>query len=229
MSPSRGGGSCSGVRSASDIDRTRMIAADNGTRSPAAGGGERRITAPRIIVATGGLFESPHIEGDDAEHVIRGSELIRWLDETRSKGDHALGKKVVIIGAELIGLELAGYLAEKGHRVHIVEPSGRMATPAGQKRRGVHAVQLDRLGGPINTSVGIQKITEEGVLLELESGFQKLVKADNIFVIGHPEANPQAATPFEGLASQILSVGDATGFGLCKKAFADALTTVYEI
>ena len=191
-----------------------------------------KIEPDSIIVATGGIFESRRIEGDDADHVIRGSDLMDWLDRTRSgktSEDRSLGKKVVIIGAELIGLELAGYLAEQGHRVHIVEPSGRMATPAGQKRRGVHAIQLDRLGVPVNTSVGVQKITEEGVVLELESGFQKLLKADSIFVVGHPEANPEACQLFENLAPQVMSVGDATGFGLCKKAFADALTTAYEI
>ncbi|MFL2935845.1 MAG: FAD-dependent oxidoreductase [Myxococcota bacterium] len=192
----------------------------------------RQINPDSIIVATGGIFKSPHIEGEEADHVIRGSRLIQWLDRARSgdsSQDRALGKKVVVIGAELIGLELAGYLAKKGHRVHIVEPSGRMAMPAGQKRRGVHAIQLDRLGVPINTGVGVQKITEEGVLLELDSGFQKLLKADSVFVIGHPEANPEASRPFEEMAPEVRTVGDATGFGLCKKAFSDALTTVYEI
>ena len=190
------------------------------------------IAPESIIVATGGIFQSRHIEGDDADHVICGSALIDWMDRIRSEGtreDPPLGKKVVIIGAELIGLELAGYLAQRGHRVHIVEPSGRMATPAGQKRRAVHAIQLDQLGIPINTSVGVNRITEEGGILELESGFQKLLKADTIFVVGHPEADPEATEPFKNLAPQVMSIGDATGFGLCKKAFADALTTAYEI
>ena len=185
-----------------------------------------------VVVATGGLFESPRVTGDEAEHVLRGSALLRWLNAIRSQESpqtRPLGNKVVIIGAELIGLELAEFLANQGHRVHVVESSGRMATPAGQKRRGVHALQLDRLGVPINTSVGIKGITDEGVILELESGFQKLLRADSVIVSGHPEANAEASKPFENLAPQVIALGDATGFGLCKKAIADALTAAYDI
>jgi 2,4-dienoyl-CoA reductase (NADPH2) len=185
-----------------------------------------------IVVATGGHFESPRVPGDEADHVIRGPALMAWLkqlyDGNGSEG-RSLGKKVVVIGAELIGLELAGFLAERGHRVHVVEPTGRIATPAGQKRRGVHALQLDRLGVPINTNVGIHEITAEGVILELENGFQKLLEADTIFVVGHPEADPKAPEPFKNLAPEVIALGDTTGFGLSKKAIAEALEVAYAL
>ncbi|MFP6641647.1 MAG: FAD-dependent oxidoreductase, partial [Myxococcota bacterium] len=189
-----------------------------------------KLVPEAIIVATGGRFESPRLPGDEADHVIRGKAVVEWISQNRDELDErSVGQKVVIIGAGLIGLELTEFLARRGRRVHLLEPSRRLAMPAGQKRRGVHTSQLDRLGVPINTGVEIQEITNDGVLLSLQSGSQKLVAADTIFVVGHPEPNPDSLEPFAHLAETVHAVGDNTGFGLSKKALTDALEIAYAL
>ena len=101
--------------------------------------------------------------------------------------------------------------------------------PAGQKRRGDHAKRLDRLGVPINTGVGVKEITAEGVILSLESGEQKLLRADTIFVVGQPEVRSDPLETFVNLAPSVHALGDATGFGLSKKALKEALEIAYEL
>jgi 2,4-dienoyl-CoA reductase (NADPH2) len=185
-----------------------------------------------LLVATGGRFESPEIAGDQADHVISGSAVLELIEAARSGGEAAelpVGERVVIIGANLIGLELAELLALRGRRVHLIEPSGRLATPAGKKRRGDHVKRLDRLGVPINTGVGVREITPEGVRLALEGSRERTLKADTVIVVGQPAADTSLVEKFESLAPEVRGIGDCTGFGLAKKAVLDALEAVYAI
>ena len=105
-----------------------------------------------IVVATGGRFESPAIRGDDAKHVLKGRDVPALVEGLRAGDDGSalhVGDRVVLIGANLIAIELAECLVGLGRRVSIVEPSRRFAMPAGKKRRGDHGVRLDRLGVPV--------------------------------------------------------------------------------
>lgn len=182
-----------------------------------------------IILATGGRFASPAIPGDQARHVISGSGVIDLVRRASADKDLGVGKKVAVIGANLIGIELAEVLALSGRNVHLIEPSSRMATPAGKKRRSDHAKHLDTLGVPVNTGVGVKEITATGVTLDLGSGRESEVRADTVIVVGYPEADSTLADKVQNLAAEVHSIGDATGFGLSKKAVQEALAIAYGI
>jgi 2,4-dienoyl-CoA reductase (NADPH2) len=182
-----------------------------------------------VIVATGGRFASREIAGDDADHVIKGSGVLALVERVRSKPDSdlGLGETVVIIGANLIALELADLLARRGKRVHIVEPSRRMAMPAGKKRREIHCKELDLLGVPINTGVGVKEINQAGVVLSIDGGREKLLEAQSVIVVGQPEADTALYERLESLAPEVHAIGDAGGFGLSKKAVAEAMSVAW--
>ena len=185
-----------------------------------------------IVLATGGRFASPSIPGDHQDHVVTGSAVLELVDQIRSAqaaSDLGLGDSIAVIGADLIGIELADVLAERGKRVHLIEPSRRMATPAGKKRREDHCKRLDLLGVPINTGVGIKEITKRGVMLELEDGQESCVQADTVIVAGHPDADASLADKLQGVAEHVHAIGDATGFGLSKKAVQEAMEIAYGI
>jgi len=111
----------------------------------------------------------------------------------------------------------------------LIEPSSRMATPAGKKRRADHCKNLDSLGVPVNTGVGVKEITTDGVTLELASGRESLVPADTVIVVGYPEADGAFADSVQNLAANVQSIGDATGFGLSQKAVQEAMEVAYAI
>jgi 2,4-dienoyl-CoA reductase (NADPH2) len=164
--------------------------------------------------------------------VITGPAVLDLVARARSAeptSDLGIGKTVAIIGANLIGIELAEFLARRGKRVHLIEPSRRMATPAGKKRRADHCLTLDRLGVPVNTGVGVKEITQRGVALQLDSGRESCIEADTVIVVGHPAADPSFAERLEGLADHVHIIGDATGFGLSKKSVQEAMEVVYGI
>ncbi len=182
-----------------------------------------------ILVATGGRFLSPDIAGDDRSNVITGPGVIELVANARQGADLGVGDSIAIVGANLIGLELAEYLSKQGRRVHVIEPSRRVATPAGKKRRSDHCKQLDVLGIPLNTGVGVKEITADGVALTIESGNESFLKADTVIVVGQPEADGRLLENCQALAPQVLAIGDSSGFGLSKKAVAEALQAAYAI
>jgi 2,4-dienoyl-CoA reductase (NADPH2) len=192
----------------------------------------KELAPDTVIVAVGGRFTSTEIAGDQAGHVVAGKAVLGLVQRAATEdasSDLGLGERVAIIGANLIGLELAEFLARRGKRVHVIEPSSRMATPAGKKRRADHCKELDRLGVPINTGVGVKAITEEGVMLELAGGRTSLVGADSVVVVGYPEADSTLADRLGAVVENVRSIGDATGFGLSKKAVQEAMEIAYSI
>lgn len=192
----------------------------------------KELAPDEIIVAIGGRFTAPEIPGDQESHVITGKAVLDLVARARSAdptSDLGIGQSVAIIGANLIGIELAEFLAIRGKRVHLIEPSSRLAMPAGKKRRADHSLQLDRLGVPVNTGVGVKQITSRGVELQLAGGKESLVEADTVIVVGQPEANSEFADKLAGLAENVRAIGDTTGFGLSKKAVQDAMEVAYEI
>ena len=191
------------------------------------------LQADSIVLAVGGRFVSPKIEGDEGDHVIRGAALLELISRGGESLDLGIGSSVAIIGASLIGIELAEWLATMGKRVHLLESSGRMAMPAGKKRRADHCKNLDALGVVINTGVAVQQITSEGVRVVQASGRESLVAAETVIVVGTPESETKAvdglADSARRVSATVHTVGDADAFGLSKKAVQDAMTTAYAI
>jgi 2,4-dienoyl-CoA reductase (NADPH2) len=134
-----------------------------------------------------------------------------------------------VVGGNLMGLELAEWLARKGCRVHVVEPSRRLAMPVGKKRRGDHSKRLDLLGVPVNTGVAVQGIEADGVHLDLGGGRENVVRAKTVILVGERVADDSLFAPLRALMPEVHAVGDCTGFGLSKKAVADAMQAACEI
>jgi len=193
----------------------------------------KELDADVIVLAVGGKFSSPEIDGDQAAHVIRGPGVLDLVKRGAEGTDLGIGQTIAIIGANLIGIELAEWLATQGRRVHLIEPSGRMAMPAGKKRRSDHGKNLDRLGIPINTGVGVRKITEEDVVLVQDSGRESRLPAETVIVVGHPEVDSKVVDHLlasaGSSADQVHVLGDAGGFGLSKKAVQEAMEIAYSI
>ncbi len=185
-----------------------------------------------VIVATGGRFTSPDIAGDGAANVIKGKavlDLVARMGTDTGDSDLGLDTSVAVVGANLIGIELAEALAARGKQVHLVEPSGRMAMPAGKKRRADHCKQLDRLGVPVNTGVAVKEITGEGVVLSLSNGRESTVRAGTVILVGHPEADASLEEKLAGAAETVRSIGDAVSFGLAQNASRAALDVAYSL
>lgn len=129
-----------------------------------------------------------------------------------------LGKRIVIIGADLAAIELAEFLAARGRHVSVLETGEQIAPEVGMKRRDEHMMSLDRAKIAVNVGVCIDQIKREGVVLLLKSGGTHVVRADNVILAGEVEADTTLFDQLQDQLPEVHAVGDCTGLGLIRKA-----------
>jgi len=153
-----------------------------------------------------------------------GGRAQRWvrppLIRTAASVYLPIGRRVVVVGADLAAIELAEFLAARGRDVGLLEPAERIAPEVGPKRRMELMESLDRAGVALNTGVRILRIERGGVVIRVGEG-EHLARADHVIVAGEAREDTTLADALtaEGLAVQ--AVGDCTGLGLIQKAILE--------
>jgi 2,4-dienoyl-CoA reductase (NADPH2) len=139
-----------------------------------------------------------------------------------------VGKEVVIIGADLVAIELAEFLAERGRKVHVVDSATKMIPEVGKKRRHEHMDRLDHLRITVNTAVNIQRIEVAAVVIAVR-GREHTIRCDSVIVTGEPTGDVAFANALQAAGLPVQSIGDCTGLGLIVKATTTAAEAVAKI
>jgi 2,4-dienoyl-CoA reductase (NADPH2) len=129
-----------------------------------------------------------------------------------------VGKRVVVIGADLAGIELAEFLAKRGRDVAVVTEHEEIAPEIGPKRRLEHEKRLERLKVSINTAIRVDRIALGGVELTMPSGKISIVHANTVIVTGDPVADTSLCDALTATGLSAHAIGDSTGLGLIVKA-----------
>jgi len=132
--------------------------------------GEEPVAYSRLVLASGAGVIPPRLEGDGDDYIYSINDLD---DYARFREAAAGKKKILVMGAGLIGMEYANDLAAGGYEVDVVAP-GAQVMPALLPREAADAVQsgLESIGvrfhiGPLITRVVKQG---EGVKASLSNG-----------------------------------------------------------
>jgi 2,4-dienoyl-CoA reductase (NADPH2) len=177
----------------------------------------------------------PTIPGEELAHVQTGQTLrerfggwrqrlvrpraVRWA----SRAWMPLGHRVVIVGADLVALELAEFLAARGRLVSVLEADETIAPELGNKRKTEHMDRLDRLGVTVHVCAPVEQIVPDGVVFTPNGGGSRHLAADSVVVAGTLEPNTElyeklvAALP----NARVGAAGDCTRLGLIRKATED--------
>ena len=139
-----------------------------------------------------------------------------------------VGKAVVIIGADLVAIELAEFLAERGRKVHVVDAAKKIIPEVGKKRRHEHMDRLDHLRITVNTAVSIQRIETAAVIIAVR-GREHAIPCDSVIVTGEVIADTTFAAALQAAGLPVQSIGDCTGLGLIVKATTSAAEAVARI
>jgi 2,4-dienoyl-CoA reductase (NADPH2) len=131
-----------------------------------------------------------------------------------------VGRRVVIVGGDLVALELAEFLASRDRLVSILEPSKDIAPEVGNKRKTEHMDRLDRLGVTVHVRARVERITAEAVVFTPAGGATRELRADSVVLAGTVE--PDTAL-FDALVAampdaEVHAAGDCSGLGLIRKA-----------
>jgi len=189
----------------------------------------RNIGPDAVILATGAAPSLPEIPGIDAAKVVGAWDVL--------SGKAGVGRLIVIIGGNAVGLETALYLANQGtispevlhflisHRaesmetierllnkgnkeVRVVEMTKKAGQDLGSSTRWTVVAELQRLGVEILTGARAVEITEAGLIVEKEGG-RHLLPADTVVVAAGSRAEDKLAGELEPVVPEIHVVGDA--------------------
>jgi 2,4-dienoyl-CoA reductase-like NADH-dependent reductase (Old Yellow Enzyme family) len=137
-----------------------------------------------------------------------------------------LGKHITIIGGELVGLELAEFLHERGREVTVLEPAARMGKGLLLVRRMRLIAELREHGVALHSGVNDLVIGESHVSFTAISGEARMVAADNVIVAMGASADNALATNLRAAGFRVETVGDCNGVSYIEGAMRGAAETV---
>ena len=162
--------------------------------------------------------------------VGRATQLLRNISALRflSKIWMPIAKNIVVIGGDLVGLELAEFLVERGRTVTVLEPSGSLGPNLSIVRRSrvVHMLKEHKVD--LLTNVTIKEIDGQEVIFDHEEA-QKSLQADQVIIALGADTNSELSDELTNLNMPLTSIGDCTSVGYIHGAIADARKAVIDL
>lgn len=191
-----------------------------------------RVRPDVLLLATGGQYSVPEIPGIEGRNVVRAAALNRRLKTVlRFAGPRLLlwatkfwmpiGKRVVIIGGGIHGLQLALFLVKRGRRVTVVDTAETMGAGVIENYRFRLFWWLERKGVPLLSGVKYGEITDQGLTITTREGEKKMLAADTILPALAMAPDSGFAASLEGTAPEIHQIGDCGNPALIIDAIGD--------
>lgn len=133
-----------------------------------------------------------------------------------------LGQRVTIIGAELVGLELAEFLAERGRAVTLIDDANRPGKGLYLVRRLRLLDELKHLNVKILNKASDISIDEQSVSYTNYRGQRRNLACDHVIVAKGATGNTDLAEQFKAAGFKTHSIGDCTGVTYIEGAIEDA-------
>jgi len=165
-----------------------------------------------VILATGVIPFTPEIPGIHRANVVTAQQALEG---------QPIGKRVIVIGGELVGCETAEFLAEKGKKVTMTRRGPEMATRIGP---GVRALNLSRLtasGVTMLTGVKYEQVTDRGLAITTKEEERQIIEADTIVLAAGAKPNRRLSQALEGKVPEVYDIGDCTEPRGIAQAIAD--------
>ena len=163
-----------------------------------------------------------------ATRVGGATGLTANLDFVR-KATHAwmpLGKRVVIIGGELVGIELAEFLHERGRDVTVLEEALRLGKGLTLVRRMRILSELAEHGVALVGGVKDLAITRDAVTFTDQTGEARSIAADTVIVAKGATGDLGLAERLRDAGFAVTAIGDANGVGYIEGATREAFEAV---
>ena len=145
------------------------------------------------------------------------------------KATHAwmpLGDAITIIGGELVGLELAEFLSERGRKVNVVEEAPRLGKGLTLVRRMRLLAELGEHGVGLHGGASAIEIGSDTVSFTDASGVRQTVPATNVIVAKGAEGDLTLHDELRDAGFTVHAIGDATGVGYIEGAMRGARQAV---
>jgi 2,4-dienoyl-CoA reductase (NADPH2) len=185
-----------------------------------------------VIVATGGIPAIPEIPGvnnhivlnvSDLHHRLKslmkfiGPETLRWL----TKFWMPIGKRVVIIGGDIQGCELAEFLVKRGRKVTIVDSAEELGEGMIRHLKLQLFWWFRAKGVTMMPGVKPVAITDKGLTVLMKEGYKSTIVADSVIPVFPMKPNIELIKSLQGKVKEIYGIGDCNNPRLIVDAIAD--------
>jgi len=140
-----------------------------------------------------------------------------------------LGQRIGIIGGELVGLELAEFLMERGRQVFVVDEQERLGRGLTVVRRMRLMTELREHGVAIFAGASDIRIAHNSVHFKDANGAQMDLPADHVVIAKGAHGDLSLAEKLSAEGFTVHALGDATGVGYIEGAMRGAAHAVAKV
>jgi 2,4-dienoyl-CoA reductase (NADPH2) len=148
---------------------------------------------------------------------LLGPRLLGWL----TRFWLPLGKKVVIMGGQMNGCQMARFLVNRGREVTIVESAEQIGTGIPYIIKPKLLGWLAEKGVTILTGIKYEKITDEGLFITAKDGKRQLIQADTILDVALPTQDNEFFETLKKRIPEVYMIGDGRKSMSIIEAIAD--------
>lgn len=157
--------------------------------------------------------------------MFKAGGMLRVTDSTQalqslSKLWMPLGKRVLIIGGGLVGLELAEFLLARGRQVTVLEPGDRAGRELSIVRRW-RVLDAVTSHGTLKLKAVVREITRHEVIWQDAEGAEQRTGADSVVLAIGAEADDSLASALAGCGVPVQRIGDCAGVNYIEGAMRD--------
>jgi len=139
-----------------------------------------------------------------------------------------IGRRVVVVGGGLVGLELAEYLAERGRHVTVLEEGQHLGLPMAMPRRWTAVREAREHGVVLVREARLMSISCDSVRYHV--GDERFdVGADNVIVACEVRADASLADELSARGLNVRLVGDAAEVGYIEGAIHGAMKVARDL
>ncbi|MCG1011313.1 FAD-dependent oxidoreductase [Tepidanaerobacter sp. GT38] len=172
-----------------------------------------------VVVCTGSVPQVPQVPGIHGKNVKLATELL--VNYTADVGD-----SIVIVGAGLVGCEMALFLKEKGkNNITLVDMLPEIAHDVLYMARGSLLEELEQKGIKTMPGLELKEIRPSGIVVEDGEGNLENIDADTVVLATGLEADGSLYDDLQGKVDELYKIGDC----VAPRKFIDAVHEAYEI
>lgn len=191
-----------------------------------------RLKPDVVVLAIGGELTIPEIKGIDKPIVLTspalhnmlkpflnflGPVIMEWL----TKLWMPVGKRAIIIGSGLHGIEIAEFLVKRRRKVTIVDTAEKPGEGMLDLHFGIAMGWFAKQD--VNTFNGVKdlEITDKGVSFVTKEGTKQNIEADTVITTSPLKANTSLSKALEGKVPEVYTIGDCKEPRMIVDAIAD--------
>ena len=194
----------------------------------------RKEQPDAVVIATSSPYAVPDIPGIHSSRVFTIKGLAGQVKlPMRLFGPRLLeklthvflpvGKRVVVLGGQIEGVQGAVFLKKRGREVTIIEESASIG--GGIPERFLQRIEpwFRKKGVEVLTESRAEAITDDGVKVRLKDGTQKFVPCDSVMVLMPQVPDTALTESLQGIVAEVHVIGSSLGAenGLLKHALLD--------